>query len=55
MVIVALMVGAGVLVVVIFVPARFIGLIVRVAMALFERMLSVLTMHVAGIKSLVLA
>ena len=52
---VAIMAGARVLVVVVFVPARFVGPIARVFTALFVRMLSVLTMHVAWLKTLVLA
>jgi hypothetical protein len=55
MMIVALMAGARVLVIVVFVPTCFVGLIAQVSMALFERMLSVLSMHVAGLKTLVLA
>ena len=53
MMMVALMRGARAFVVVV-VPARFVGLIVRVPAALFVRMPSVLTMHVAGRKTLVL-
>ena len=55
MMIVAIMAGERVLVVVVFVSARFVGLIARVFAALFVRMLSVLTMHGAGLNSLVLA
>ena len=55
MLIVAIMVGARVLVVVVFVFARFVGPIARVFAALFIRMLSVLTMYGAELKSLVLA
>ena len=54
MMIVTLMAGARDLVVVGFVFARFVGQIVRVFAALFIQMLSVLTMHVAGLKTLVL-
>ena len=54
MMIVTLMAGARDLVVVGFVFARFVGQIVRVFAALFIRMLSVLTMHVAGFETLVL-
>jgi hypothetical protein len=55
MMIVALMARAHVLVVVVFVLVRFVGPIARVFAALFLRMLSVLTMHEARLKSLVLA
>ena len=47
------MVGARVLVVVVF--ARFVDLIARICTALFIGVLGVLTMHVAGLKTLVLA
>jgi hypothetical protein len=47
--------GGSILAVVFFVFACFVGLIARVSTALFVRMLSVLTMHVAGLKTLVLA
>ena len=47
------MVGARVLVVVVF--ARFVGLIAWICAALFIGVLGVLTMHVAGLKTLVLA
>ena len=53
MVIMTLMAGARVLVVV--VVARFVGLIARICVALFVGVLGVLTMHVAGLKTLVLA
>ena len=49
------MAGVRVLVVAVVVPTLFVGLIARVSAALFIRMLSVLTMHVAGFKTLVLA
>jgi hypothetical protein len=52
MVIMALMAGARVLVVV--VVARFVGPIARIGAALFIGVLGVLTMHVAGHKTLVL-
>ncbi len=55
MMIVTLMAGARILVVVGFVFVRFVGPIARVFAALFVRMLSVLTMHVAGLETLVLA
>ncbi len=51
--VVTLMVGARVLVVVV-VP-RFVGPIARICAALFVGVLGVLTMHVAGLKTLVLA
>ncbi len=53
--IVTLMAGARVLVVVVLVFACFVGPIARIFAALFIRMLGVLTMHVAGLKTLVLA
>ncbi len=53
MVVVALMAGARVLVVV--AVARFVDLIARIGAALFVRVLWVLAMHVAGLKTLVLA
>jgi hypothetical protein len=55
MMIVTLMAGARVLVVVGFVLPRFVGPIARVFAALFVRMLSMLTMQVAGLRTLVLA
>jgi hypothetical protein len=55
MMIVTLMVGVHVLVVVVFVFVRFVGPIARIFAALFIRMLGVLTMHAAGLKTLVLA
>ncbi len=53
MMIVTLMAGARMLVVVVF--ACFVGPVARVCMALFIGMLGVLTMHVAELKTLVLA
>ncbi len=53
MMIVTLVVGARVLVVVVF--ARFVGPIARIGAALFIGVLGVLTMLVAGLKTLVLA
>ena len=55
MMIVALMERVRTLVVAVVVLARFAGLIAQVPVALFIRMPSVLTMHVAGVKTLVLA
>jgi hypothetical protein len=56
MMIVAFMVGARMLVVVVFVAVcLFVGPIVRVFTSLFVRMLSVLNMQVRGLKTLVLA
>ena len=54
MMIVAIMAGVRVLVVVAFVFARFVGPIARIFLALFVRMLSMLTMHWAELKILVL-
>ncbi len=53
MMVVTLMAGAPVLVVV--VVARFVGPIARICAALFVGVLGVLTMHVVGLKTLVLA
>jgi hypothetical protein len=53
-VIMTLMAGTRVLVVVVVV-VRFVGPIARICAAFFEGVLGVLTMHVAGLKTLVLA
>ena len=55
MIVVTLMVGARVLVVVVFVFTRFVGPIARVFAAPFIGMLGMLTMYVAGLETLVLA
>ena len=51
----ALMAGACTFVIVVVVLVCFVGLIVWVPVTLFVRMPRVLTMHVAGLKALVLA
>ena len=54
MMVVALMVGVRVFVIVVVVPVCFIGLIAWVPATLFLRMPSMITMHVAGRKIVVL-